>query len=353
MNIVLQKKKERIYSCFTAANHRIRENTLIMSASASLKFVLFSVCLLIPLSGNAQSWPDRPIRLIVPFSAGGTNDLTARVVAEKVSSALGQPIVVENRVGAGGSIGADAVAKSAPDGYTLLQASGSTHGGNSAVYPTLPYDPLRDFAPITMLVRTPFILAVHPSVPANNVRELVALAKAEPGKLNYASFGSGSSSHLVGELFKAMAGVDIVHVPFKGSAPAVVATVSGQTQVIFDVINTSGPHIKAGRLKALAVGTPSRSTVLPEAPTVAESGIPGFEATVFFGWLAPAGTPRVVIDRLHREVVRALALPDVREKLAGMGNEIVGNTPEQFSRQITAEVAQWQKLVRERGLKFD
>ena len=325
----------------------------MVSASASVKRVLVSICFLLPLSVQAQAWPDRPIRLIVPFSAGGSNDLTARVVAEKVSSALGQPIIVENRVGAGGSIGADAVAKSAPDGYTLLQASGSTHGGNSAVYPSLPYDPLRDFSPISMLVRTPFILAVHPSVPANNVRELVALARAAPGKLNYASFGSGSSSHLVGELFKGMAGIDIVHVPFKGSAPAVIATVSGQTQVIFDVINTSGPHIKAGRLKGLAVGTNARSSVLPEAPTVAESGIPGFEATVFFGWLAPAGTPRAVIDRLNREVVRALALPDVREKLAGMGNEIVGNTPEQFSQQITAEVAQWQKLVRERGLKFD
>lgn len=298
-------------------------------------------------------WPERPVRIIVPFAAGGTNDLTARVVAEKLAAAFGQPVVVENRAGAGGSIGAEAVAKSPADGYTLLQASGSTHGGNSAVFKALPYDPVRDFAPISMLVRTPFILAVHPSVSANSVRELVSAARAAPGKLNYASFGTGSSSHLVAELFKAMAGVDLVHVPYKGSAPAVVGTVAGEAQIIFDVINTSGPHIRAGRLKAIAVGTTVRSPVLPDVPTIAESGVPGFEAIVFFGLLAPSGTPRAVIDRLHREIVRALALPDVREKLAGMGNEVVGNTPEQFSEQIVAEVAKWQKLTRERGLKFD
>jgi len=302
---------------------------------------------------RAQTWPDHPIRVIVPFAAGGTNDLTARVVAEKVAVALRQPVVVENRAGAGGTIGAEVVAKSAPDGYTLLQASGSTHGGNSAVYRSLPYDPVRDFAPISMLVRTPFILAVNPAVPANNVRELIALARSAPGKLNYASYGTGSSSHLVGELFKSMAGVDLVHVPYKGSAPAVLGTVSGEAQVIFDVINTSGPHIKAGRLRALAVGTAARSAVLPDAPTIAESGVPGFEASVFFGWLAPAGTPRPVIERLNREVVHALALPEVREKLAGMGNDVVGNTPEQFTEQIAAEVAKWQTLARERGLKFD
>ncbi len=324
-----------------------------MVSLATVRAVALAILAVTCHQAQAQSWPDRPIRVIVPFSAGGSNDLTARVIAEKLSQAFGQPVLVENRVGAGGSIGADAVAKSPPDGYTLLQASGSTHGGNSAVYKALPYDPVRDFAPISMLVRTPFILAVHPSVPANNVRELVALAKASPGKLNYASFGTGSSSHLVAELFKTMTGIDMVHVPYKGSAPAVVGTVSGETQVVFDVINTTGPHIKAGRLKALAVGTATRSPVLPDTPTVAESGVPGFEATVFFGWLAPAGTPRPIIDRLHREIVRALALPDVREKLAGMGNEVVGNTPEQFSTQIVAEVAKWQKLVRERGLKFE
>ena len=301
----------------------------------------------------AQAWPDRPLRVIVPFSAGGSNDLTARVVAEKIASSLGQPIIVENRVGAGGSIGAEAVAKAAPDGYTLLQASGSTHGGNSVQYAKLPYDPVRDFAPISMLVRTPFILVVHPAVAANTVPELIALAKAQPGKLNYASFGAGSSAHLVGELFKAMAGVDIVHVPYKGSAPAVTGTVAGEAQVLFDVINTSGPHMKAGRLKALAVGTPNRSPVLPDAPSIAESGVPGFDATVFFGWLAPASTPRAIIDRLHREIVQALAAPEIAGKLRGMGSELVGNTPEQFGEQIVAEVAKWQKLVRDRGLRFE
>ena len=320
---------------------------------ARLSTVLASILSLISLCADAQSWPERPVHVIVPFPAGATNDLSARVIAEKLSLALRQPVVVENRAGAGGSIGADAVAKAAPDGYTLLQGSGSTHGGNAAVYPNLPYDPLRDFAPITMLVRTPYILIVHPSVQANSVRELVALAKASPGKLNYASYGSGSSSHLAAELFKDMAGIDIVHVAFKGGAPAVLATVSGQTQVLFDVITTSGPHIKAGRLKALAVGTTTRTPLFPELPTIAESGYPGFEATVFFGWLAPAGTPRAIIERLHRELVRVLAQADVREKLIALGNEIVGNTPEQFALQIADEVARWQKLARDRRLKFD
>lgn len=325
-----------------------------MSAASCGRAIAFALLALSPSLVVAQAqWPDRPIRIIVPFAAGGTNDLTARVMAEKLSSALGQPVLVENRVGAGGSIGAEAVAKSPADGYTLLQASGSTHGGNSAVFKTLRYDPVRDFAPISMLVRTPFILATHPSVSATTVRELVAAARAAPGKLNYASFGTGSSSHLVGELFKTMAGVDLTHVPYKGSAPAVAGTVAGEAQIIFDVINTSGPHIKAGRLRAIAVGSATRSPVLPEAPTIAEAGVPGFEAIVWFGLLAPAGTPRPVIDRLHREIVNALALPDVRERLAGMGNEIVGNTPEQFAEQIVAEVAKWQKLARDQGLKFD
>src|SRR3954463_2092441 len=241
--------------------------------TARRRIALALVILLGASAAAAQNWPERPLKIVVPFSAGGTNDITARVVAEKVAGYLGQPVIVENRLGAGGSIGAEAVARSAPDGYTLLQASGSTHGGNSVVYKKLPYDPIKDFAPISMLVRTPFILVVNPAVKANSVSELIALAKAQPGKLNFASFGSGSSSHLVGELFKALAAIDIVHVPYKGSAPAVVGTVAGEAQILFDVINTSGPHIKAGRLKALAVGTNAKSPVLPGVPTVSESGL--------------------------------------------------------------------------------
>jgi len=325
-----------------------------MSTAVRRLAAVLGLCVLwVAPSGAQPQWPERPIRIVVPFAAGGTNDLTARVVAEKLTAALGQPVLVENRAGAGGSVGAEAVARAPADGYTLLQASGSTHGGNSAVFKTLRYDPVRDFAPISMLVRTPFILATHPSVNASSVGDLIASAKASPGKLNYASFGVGSSSHLVGELFKAMAGVDLVHVPYKGSAPAVAGTVAGEAQIIFDVINTSGPHIKTGRLKAIAVGSAARSPVMPELPTIAESGVPGFEAIVWFGLLAPAGTPRAVIDRLNREIVRALALPDVRERLAGMGNEIVGNTLEQFAEQIATEVAKWQKLARDQSLKFD
>ena len=269
-------------------------------------------------------YPDRPLRLIVPFPPGGTVDLIARIVAERIAPGLGQTVVVDNRAGAGGAIGADAVARAAPDGYTILQGTGSTHGTNPAVNKKLPYDPIKDFDPIVMIARTPYILVAHPAIAANTVRELVALAKAQPGKINFASYGSGSSNHLAAELFKAMAGIDLVHVPYKGAAPAVAAIVAGEVQVIFDVVGTSGQHIKAGKMKLLGVGSPQRSPVAPDAPTLAESGVTGFDAGTFFGLFAPAGTPRVIVDRLNREVVKVLAMPAERERLVMLGQEYLG-----------------------------
>ncbi|HEV8260199.1 MAG TPA: tripartite tricarboxylate transporter substrate binding protein [Burkholderiales bacterium] len=316
-----------------------------------LRHCLAALLFLHIAASMAQSWPERPIRIIVPFSAGGLVDVSARLVAEKMSAALGQPLVVENRLGAGGTIGTEAVAKAAPDGYTLLQGTGSTHGANSVVYrDKLSYDPVRDFAPISLVVRTPFILVVNPAVPANSVQELIALAKAQPGRLNYASFGTGSSSHLAAELFKMLAGIDLVHIPYKGSAPAVTATVANEAQVLFDTPGLSGPHIKAGRLKLLAVGTSTRSPLLPSTPTLAESGVPGYDASVFIGLFAPAGTPRPIVERLNQETLRALADPEVRDKLTAMGNEIVGSTPEAFAETVAAEVRKWQKLAH---LKFN
>ncbi len=269
-------------------------------------------------------YPDRPLRLIVPFPPGGTVDLIARIVAERIAPGLGQTVVVDNRAGAGGAIGADAVARAAPDGYTILQGTGSTHGTNPAVNKKLPYDPIKDFDPIVMIARTPYILVAHPAIAANTVRELVALAKAQPRKINFASYGSGSSNHLAAELFKAMAGIDLVHVPYKGTAPAVAAIVAGEVQVIFDVVGTSGQHIKAGKMKLLGVGSPQRSPVAPDAPTLAESGVTGFDAGTFFGLFAPAGTPRAIVDRLNREVVKVLAMPAERERLVMLGQEYLG-----------------------------
>ncbi len=302
----------------------------------------------------AQSaYPEKPVRLVVPFPPGGTVDLIARMIAERLGAGLGQPVVIDNRAGAGGAIGAEAVARAAPDGYSLLMGTGSTHGTNPAVNKKLPYDPVKDFTPIVMLARTPYILVAHPSVAAQSVRELAALARAQPGKINFASYGPGSSNHLASELFKAMAGIDLVHVPYKGAAPAVAAIVAGEVQVMFDVVGTSGQHIKAGKLKLLGVGSPRRSSVAPESPTLAESGIAGFDAGTFFALFAPAGTPRAIVERLHREVVKVLGMTDVIERLVAMGNEIAGGPPEALGEAVSQEVAKWQRLVRERNLVFE
>jgi len=303
---------------------------------------------------HAQAaFPTKPIRLVVPFPAGGTTDILARAVAQKLTETNGQPVVIDNRPGAGGNIGAELVAKSAPDGYTLLMGTVGTHAINPSLYAKMPYDHQKDFAPVILVAGVPNVLVINPSVPANSVQELIAYGKANPGKLNFASSGSGTSIHLAGELFKTMSGVQMTHVPYKGSAPAIADLLGGQVQIMFDNLPSALPQIKAGKLKALAVTSAQRASALPDVPTIAEAGLPGFEATSWFGLLAPAGTPKEVIAKLNAEVAKWLASPEAREKLAAQGAIAAGKTPEDFTQHIVAETAKWQKVVKESGAKVD
>jgi tripartite-type tricarboxylate transporter receptor subunit TctC len=301
----------------------------------------------------AQAYPTRPIRIVVPFPAGGTTDVLARAVAQKLTESLGQPTVVDNRPGAGGNIGAELVAKSAPDGYTLLMGTVGTHAINPSLYPKMPYDHVRDFAPVILVAGVPNVLVINPALPINSVQELIAYGKANPGKLNFASSGNGTSIHLSGELFKTMAGVQMAHIPYKGSAPALQDLVGGQVQLMFDNLPSSLALIKAGKLKALAVTSKERAAALPDVPTLAESGLPGFEASSWFGLLAPAGTPQPVIAKLNAEVAKWLASPEAKEKLLAQGAIAAGGTPEDFARHIAAETAKWQKVVKDSGAKID
>ena len=302
---------------------------------------------------HAQAWPTKPIKYVVPFPPGGTTDILARTVSEKLTLALGQPVIVENKPGAGGGVGADFTAKAAPDGYTIMGGTISTHAINASLYDKLPYDPVKDFAPITLLARVPNMLVVNPAVPAKNVTELIALLKANPNKFTFASSGNGTSQHLSGELFKAMAGVDMQHIPYKGSPPALQDVVGGQVTMTFDNITTALPLAKAGRLRALAVTTATRSAAAPEVPTLAESGLPGFEVGSWQGVFAPAGTPPDIVKRLNTEIVKILKLADVREKLIGLGAEPVGNTSEEFALLVKSEVVKWADVVKKSGAKVN
>ena len=303
---------------------------------------------------HAQApYPSKPIRIVVPFPAGGTTDILARAVAQKLTDTLGQTVVVDNRPGAAGNIGAELVAKSPPDGYTLLMGTVGTHAINASLYAKMPYDHVRDFAPVILVAGVPNVLVVNPSVPANNVQELIAYIKANPGKVNFASSGSGTSIHLAGELFKTMTGLSMTHVPYKGSAPAVTDLLGGQVQLMFDNLPSALPHIRAGKLRALAVTSAQRASALPDVPTVAEAGLPGFEASSWFGLLAPAGTPKDVVAKLNAEVAKWLASPEAREKLAAQGAIAAGQSPDDFSRHIAAETTKWQKVVKESGAKVD
>jgi len=306
-----------------------------------------------PGSALAQAWPSKPIKYIVPFAPGGTTDILARTIGEKLSVALGQPVVIENKPGAGGGVGADVTAKAAPDGYTIMGGTISTHAINASLYANLPYDPVKDFVAVTLIARVPNLLVINPEIPAKNVAELIALMKANPGKFTFASSGNGTSQHLSGELFKAMAGVEMQHVPYKGSPPALQDVVGGQVSMTFDNITTAWPLAKAGKLRALAVTTAKRSSVAPEVPTLAESGLPGFEIGSWQGVFAPAGTPPEIVKRLNAEIVKILNLPDVREKLVALGAEPVGDTPEQFSAYVKTEVVKWSDIVRKSGAKVD
>ncbi len=303
---------------------------------------------------HAQApYPSKPIRIVVPFPAGGTTDILARAVALKLTETGGQPVVVDNRPGAGGNIGAELVAKSAPDGYTLLMGTVGTHAINPVLYAKIPYDPQRDFAPVILVAGVPNVLVVNPALPVNSVQELIAYGKANPGKLNFASSGSGTSIHLSGELFKSMSGVPMTHVPYKGSAPALTDLLGGQVQLMFDNLPSALPHIKAGKLRALAVTGAQRAPALPDVPTVAEAGLPGFEASSWFGLLAPAGTPKDIIARLHAEVAKWLATPEARNRLAAQGANAVGNSPEEFAQFIATETVKWRRVVKESGAKIE
>jgi len=300
-------------------------------------------------SGNAfaQSYPAKPIRFIV----GPGPDALARVIGQQITQAWGQPVIIDQRGGGGGTISAEAVARAAPDGYTLLLATG-THTINPSMY-KVSYDMVRDFAPVTLLASTPFILAVHPSVSATSVRELIALAKSKPGTLNYGSGGSGTPPHLATELFKTQAGINIVHVPYKTVAAAITDLMAGQLQVMFTVGPAGLPQIRAGRIRGLAVSTAKRSVFAPELPTVAEAGLAGFDVFGWNGLLAPAGTPKSIIAKLHAEITRALQIPEIRERVAGFGFEPVGNSPEEFGEFIKADIAQWARAAKESGARVD
>lgn len=301
----------------------------------------------------AQAWPTKPIRLIVPFPAGGSTDVVARLIAEKISPALGQPVIVDNRGGGGGTAGSDQAAKSLADGYTLLMGTSSTHAIAPSLYPKLNYDPVKDFVPITLLGTATILMVVHPSVPAKTVAEFVALAKSKPGHLLYGSTGNGSVSHLTAEYFKTSAGVDLQHIPYKGDSPMTLDLVAGRIQLAFGTAVAFLPHVQSGKLNALAVTDAKPSPVAPRLPTVAASGLAGFEALQWFGLFAPAGTPREMISRMNVEVQKALQMPDVQEKLQGLGMQVTASSPDAFSNFIYAEASKWEKIVKESGAKVD
>ena len=304
-------------------------------------------------AAHAQNYPVKAIRFVVPFPPGGPLDISARAIGLKLTEAWKQPVIIDNRPGAGGNIGADNVAKSAPDGYTLLMGAVSTHAINPNLYSKMPYDALRDFAPITLVTTVPNVLVVHPSVPAKNVRELIALARARPGQLNFASGSTGSTGHLAGELFKVMAGVEMVHVPYKGAAPAVTDLVAGQVSLMFDNLASALPQIKAGRTRALAVTTLARSAMVSDLPTIDESGLKGFDLSTWFGVFAPAGVPPPLLGALHREITRALDTADLRSRLAAIGAQPTPNTPEAFAAFIKAEHAKYAQVIKASGAKVD
>ena len=301
---------------------------------------------------HAQGYPLRPVRIIVPQSAGGSTDVVARVIAQRLTDALGQSVIVDNRPGAGSINGTDLVAKATPDGHTLLAVAAS-FTINPSLHKSLPFHPIDDFAPVTQLAALPHVLVVHPSVPAKSVKELIALVRARPGQINYASSGIATSTHLAAELFKHMTGTDMVNVPYKGGAPAMVAMLAGECQVNFATISTALPQIRAGKLRALAVSTRKRSVAAPEYPTIAESGVPGYDHSSWVGFLAPAKTPQPVIARLHAESVKIVHAPDVKAVLLKDGLEAIGDAPKEFGDLIKAEVAKWAKVVKAAGIKAE
>ena len=314
---------------------------------------LILVMAIIATAGHASepSYPTKPIRMLVGFSPGGATDVAARIIGKKLSEAWNQQIVIDNRAGAGGLVAFEMTARANPDGYTLLATSPS-FAIQPSIAARLPFDPIRDFAPITEACSAPYLLVLYPGIEARSVKELIGLAKANPGKINYASGGIGSAQHLTAELFRLMAGIQIVHVPYKG-AVSVPDVIAGRIQMLFSGVPQALPHVQGGRLRALAVTTPARSPAVPDVPTVAEAGVPGFDVTVWYGILATGRTPKPIIDKLNGEIVRALQSADVRQQLTSLGLEPVGNTPGQFGAKIRTEMAQWAQVVKQAGIKAE
>lgn len=312
----------------------------------------FLAALLVCANALAQAFPSRPVHIVVPFPPGGGTDVVARAVAPVMSEALGQPVIIDNRAGAGGNIGTEAVAKSAPDGHTLLVASAAT-AINNTLAKNISWQVSRDFAPVALLVINQSLLVAHPSVPASSVKELIALAKSKPGQVTYGSYGNGSSAHLIGELFKMMAGVDLLHVPYKGAAPAVNDLLGGQVNLVFADVAAVLPHVKSGKLRPLGIGSSRRFDGLPEVPTISEAGVPGFEAGGFLGLVAPAGTPPAAIAALNAAAVKSLAAPQVRERLIGLATIPMGGTPEEFGRHLRAEVDKWARVIRAGNIQIN
>ena len=318
-----------------------------------MRRVLLALLCALPLFAAAQAYPSKPIRFVVPYPAGGPLDTVARLLGQKVSESVKQPVIVENKAGAGGNIGADAVAKSPADGYTILMGAVATHAINPTLYAHIPYDPVRDFIPVTQVASTPNVLVVNPWVPATNVKEFIAYAKANPGKLNFGSGSTGSAGHLAGELFKTQAGVDMTHVPYKGAAPAMTDLIGGQIQLMFDNLASALAQVRAGKVRALAVTTAKRTALAPDLPTIDESGLPGFDINTWFGIFVPANTPREIVDRLHDEFTRALAAPDVREKMLALGAEPAGSKPGEFAAYIRTEAEKYARVIKASGAKAD
>jgi tripartite-type tricarboxylate transporter receptor subunit TctC len=319
----------------------------ILVAIATAVFVAFT-----SVSYSAP-YPDRPVRLIVGFAAGGASDLVARILAQQLSEQMGQPIVVDNRSGAGGNIGADVVAKSSPDGYTLCLATVGTLSINPTLYAHISFDPIRDFAPISRVTSVPQVLVVNPSLPVHNVAEFIAYAKEQGSRLNFASGGSGTATHLAGEMFNAMAGVKMQHVAYRGTGPAMIDVLSGQVPVMFDQIATSMPLVAEGKLRALGVTSAERSPITPDLPTISESGLPGYDVSTWHGLIAPAGTPKPVIERLNAEVVKALQSPLVRERFAANGIVPISGTPEELGQLIKSELVRWRDIIKASGATVD
>ena len=334
-----------------------RRKALMNTAQAAIFLIAPGVSM--PVAAQA-AWPSKPVRIVVPFAPGGTTDLLARAMAPELSKAFGQSFIVENRAGAGGNVGADAVAKSPADGYTLLMGTVGTHGINKALYPSLPYNPVKDFAPVTLVAGVPNVMVMNADkaqkLGITSVADFIRYARANPGKLNMASSGNGTSIHLAGELFKSMSGTYLVHFPYRGSGPALVDLIGGTMDVMFDNLPSALPHIKSGRLKALAVTSSQRSAALPDAPTLEQAGGPalkGYDASSWFGLLAPAGTPADVVNRLQQEVAKSFNKPDIKEKLQSQGAIPGGNTPAEFTKFIDAEIAKWALVVKASGAKVD